>query len=283
MVDAMTLSPERGPSGGGRRIRRAWYALALAVLAVGAVTAIRPANPVPLYDGIGFPDEPYRWLVAPAGTPKTPPVTPAAATVTVTAQGATDSVRAFSAEQGPQIAFALRDGALAPPAGATSVHLVAQATPNPSTAPQDGTLVSNVYRLTATAAPAGAVALHPGSRIIVNLRSDKAISETVLLESFSGGKWTQQATTRVGTDIYAGTLPAFGDFALVRVKPGTQVTVSAQSANPFATNTDTGSSGGALGQGAAVSTNALWIGAGIVVILLTGGLILARRRMSSRE
>ena len=67
---------------------------------------------------------------------------------------------------------------------------------------------------------------------------------------------------------------------LVRMAPGTHVTVSAQSANPFATNTDTGSNGGALGQGAAVSTNTLWIGAGVIVILLTGGLILARRRMS---
>jgi hypothetical protein len=278
----MTVPAEvRGRRGGARR--RAWITLALSVLAVGAVTAIRPANPVPLYDGIGFPDEPYRWLEAPAGTAKTPPVTPATATVQVTSQGSTDSVRAFSAEQGPQIAFALRDGALAPPAGATSVHLLAQATPNPSAAPQDGALVSNVYRLTATAAPAGTVALHPGSKIIVNLRSDKASNDTVLLETFSGGKWNQQATTRVGTDIYAGTLPAFGDFALVRVNPGAQVTVSAASANPFATNTDMGTNGGALGQGAAVSTNVLWIGAGIVVVLLTGGLILARRRMSSRE
>jgi hypothetical protein len=276
----MTTPPERAQRRGGARTRRGWYALALAVLAVGAVTAIRPANPVPLYDGIGFPDEPYRWLVAPAGTPKTPPVTPATATVTVTPQGGTDSVRAFSAEQGPQIAFALRDGALAPPAGATSVHLLGQATPNPSVAPRDGSLVSNVYRLTATAVPAGQVALHPGAKIIVNLRSDKAMNDTVLLQTFSGGRWNQMATTRVGTDIYAGTLPAFGDVALVRMNPGARMTVSAQSANPFATNTDEGTNGGTLGQGAAVSTNALWIGAGIIVILLTGGLILARRRMS---
>jgi hypothetical protein len=73
----------------------------------------------------------------------------------------------------------------------------------------------------------------------------------VLLQTFSGGKWNQMATTRVGTDIYAGTVPGFGEFALVRMNPGVHVTVSAQSANPFATNTDEGTNGGTLGQGAA--------------------------------
>ena len=268
---------------GTMRSRRGWWIVAVSVLAAWAVIGLRPAHAVPLYDGIGFPDEPYRWLQAPQGTAKTPAVTPANATVTVSPQGSTDSVRAFSAEQGPQIAFAIRQGALAPPAGATSVHLRAVATPAPSVAPPQGTLVSNVYRLTATAAPNGTVALHPGSTIIVNLRSDKATNDVVVLETFTGGKWTQVATTRVGTDIYAGTVPAFGDLALVRMDPGAQVTVTAQSANPFATSaTGEGTNGGKLGQGAAVSNTALWVGAGIILMLLTAGLVLARRRMSAR-
>ena len=43
--------------------------VAAALLGLGWL--LTPRTAPPLYDGVGFPDEPYRFVVAPAGAPKT--------------------------------------------------------------------------------------------------------------------------------------------------------------------------------------------------------------------
>ena len=273
------IVPGRTATAGDSRRSTGWWAVVLGVLAVGLVMAVRLPHAPPLYDGVGFPDEPYRWVEPPAGAPKTPAVTPATAHVAITA-GSSEATRAFSAEQGPQIAFAVPPGALKPPAGAHTVTMDAVAVANPATLPSDGTLVSNVYSLTAKADAAGAVGLAPNTTVVVNLRSDKATQQSVVLEMFAGGRWSQVATGQVGNDIYASELPNFGRFALVKLPTGAKPTVTPTGAQPSPGSFNT--SGQPLSQGAAVSNGLLYASAGAMVALLLGGLLLARRRMSRR-
>lgn len=257
-----------------------WWAVVLGVVAVALVMAVRVPHSPPLYDGVGFPDEPYRWVEPPVGAPKTPAVTPATTHAAITG-GASAAVRAFSAEQGPQIAFAIPEGGLKPPAGAHTVTLDAVAVAPPPIKPSDGTLVSNVYSLTAKADSAGTVGLSTGTTVVVNLRADKSTQQGVVLETFTGNSWSQVATGQVGTDIYAAELGGFGRFALVRLPAGAKPTVTPTGVQPtqgggFNTTTQP------LNQGAAVSNGVLYISAGVMVLLLLGGLYLARRRMSRR-
>jgi len=273
------IVPGRRAAVGVSRRSVGWWAVVLGVLAVGLVMAVRVPHAPPLYDGIGFPDEPYRWVQPPAGTPKTRPVTPAIAHVTITG-GSSEATRAFSAEQGPQIAFAIAQGGLKPPAGAQAVTLDAVAVANPATLPSDGTLVSNVYSLTAKADTTGAVGLAPNTTVVVNLRADKATQQSVVLEMFADGHWSQVATGQVGNDIYASELPGFGRFALVKLPTGAKPTVTPTGVQPGPGSFNT--TGQPLNQGAAVSNGLLYASAGAMVLLLLGGLLLARRRMSRR-
>ena len=72
--------------------------------AVALLTAWLLAPAVtPIYDGPGFPDEPYRYVQAPAGAKATKPPTTAKASVTVNSQGLSGAAYSNSAEQGPQI------------------------------------------------------------------------------------------------------------------------------------------------------------------------------------
>lgn len=257
--------------------RRGWWAILLAVLGVAAVMLMRPTVSPPLYDGIGFPDEPYRWVEPPPGWGKTPAWTPAKATGTVEADGTVPTLKGLSAEQGAQIAFQIESGALVVPKGAKSLDAQAVAVPNPPEKPAQGALASNVYELTVKADKPGALTLAPGRTAIINMRSEKASNEAVVLEMYDKGTWTQVATARVGTDIYAAELPALGQFALVRLPAGVQPTVKVESNNGFATP--------AVPEGGAQTTESnntvLFVAAGGMVLLLLGGLVLARKRMSA--
>lgn len=126
------------------RTSAGWRALVVAGLAVLAVVLLAPGAGPPLYDGIGFPDDPYRWVQPPAGAAKTPAVTPASVTLTPSADGTVPGAQGLSAEKGPQIAFAVADGALTVPAGTRRVTLKAEAAANPATSPAAGTLVSHL-------------------------------------------------------------------------------------------------------------------------------------------
>jgi hypothetical protein len=117
----------------------------------------------------------------------------------------------------------------------------------------------------------------PGKKIIVNMRADKATNDIVVMEAFEDGIWTQIATARVGTEIYASELPGPGQFALVKLPVGASPTVSAASDNGFNTPASTSP------QGTTTSTNGsvLYIAAGGMVLLLLLGLVIARKRMSA--
>src|SRR5881409_3272013 len=95
------------------RQRYRWGAVAV-LLGLGAL--LSPAA-VPLYDGVGFPDEPYRF-VPPRGD------NPAATTATVSLRvsGGVNSggLLANSAELGPQVSVYAPPRAFQAPAGSTA-------------------------------------------------------------------------------------------------------------------------------------------------------------------
>ena len=271
---------------GASRRRPAVLVLLLAVLALAAVVAARPPHAPPLYDGLGFPDEPYRWVAPPPGAERTPLATGAVVPVHVRG-GTSDVAQALSAEQGPQVAIAVATGAFAVPAGVTSVTLRAVPRAVPGTAPVGGEVVSNLYDITATAGSAP-VALAHGQTLLVNLRAEAATTRDVVICRWTGRRWEEIPTQQVGTEIYAARLPALGPVAVVRLDPGVRPTVAALGDAPRAAGAAAppGPSAVAVAPGAATASGGpgaslLLIVLGGVVIALVAGLLVVRRRTTA--
>lgn len=203
MVDAVRLP---------RRI------VAAIALLLGAWT-ISPAV-IPLYDGPGFPDQPYRYVVRPPGdNVTTPPPTTASSPIPVR-NGVSTAAFANSGESGPQISVYIPAGSLQAPAGATKIQLTASPSAPKPPLPTDGTIVSNVYTITATAS-GGAVAIigkGDNQTPTLQMRAPTAQQPGPTFETFDGKKWTSTQTIRVGTDIYQTFAPKLGVWALVQQK-----------------------------------------------------------------
>ena len=230
----MTTSNRPEATTPNRRTARRWAGLSVLILA--AVWLLAPGRQLPLYDGVGFPDEPYRWVIPPAGAVHTGPATDFVTDVTVTATGNADDIRTQTGEQGPQAALWILPGGLSA-TGATTVTLRAEPVP-PTTPPTDGTFYSNVYRISA-ASPRGPATLSASvtPAAAVFLRGPQASTTQPVLEVLHGTSWTRLDTQRTGQDIWGGYITAFGDFALVLPKgaptgPATGTTSPAASPNP---------------------------------------------------
>jgi hypothetical protein len=183
--------------------------LALAVVTLGWVAS---PTAVPVYDGIGAPDEPYKSV----GGPR-PPAASVSTTVAVNA-GSSASLQVRSAEQGPQVLLDLASGAFS----ATSSRLTVTATPlkGDGTAVPVGTIDGNVYRLSTTPA----ATLRPDRaqgflvlRAAVMTRPDPVVVHRV----GDGGTWERVKTVRAGQDILSTPFVALGDYAVVRL-PGSK-------------------------------------------------------------
>lgn len=273
-----------------RTARRGWVVVLVAALALLATVAVRPPHAPPLYDGIGFPDEPYRWVVAPPGQTKTAAEpTAARGTVQVTKDGdalTSRTGRGFSSEQGPQIAFAVADGAFAVADGTPSVEVALEPEAAPP-APPYAEVVSNLYRISVTGGGED-VALAPGKTMVVNLRADAATQQAVVVAQWDGTAWTQLATRQVGTEIYAAQLPGFAPIALLRLRQGVRPTVTPTDAGPGVpgatagggTGDTPGAVGGTSGAGTAdqASSRTLLLTVGGIVVLLGLALLVLRRR-----
>jgi hypothetical protein len=175
---------------------------------LGLVWLLTP-NPVPLYDGIGFPDEPYRFV---GGTPA-----PTTAQVKLPVAGGvnTGGLFANSAELGPQVSVFAPPKAFAVAGRAPvvlTVRPIAAAPPLPA-----GTVDSNDYQLTFTSA-GGPVNLLPDAQSpAITLRSaSQASTGPVLQFRPAGGTWRELKTRRVGRDVYNAVVPAAGEFLLVK-------------------------------------------------------------------
>jgi hypothetical protein len=193
---------------------RRWPALLL-LLAVGWFVG---QGGVPLYDGIGFPDEPYRFAgTPPAGVKHGPPATVHFEAVSPTAKGAnTGRLDVSSNEQGPQVLLVLPPGAVRVDVdGPVTARVDALA---PDAQPADGVIDGNVYRVSVGAAPATKVTIGTGTGpALVYLRavSLKPAAPVMEFRPAPGAPWQVLHSRRSGQDVFVSAFSAPGDYALV--------------------------------------------------------------------
>jgi len=227
-----------------------WVAVSL--LALLGAWLVAPAV-VPIYDGIGqSTDEPYRYVQRPANAPgpaSSKPPTSAKAVLTVQ-NGLSAAGYSNSAEQGPQISLYVPAGALRVPSSATTVVVTAQPLAPSPPLPTDGTIVTNVYRITAQADGKDAQLVGTGSHApTIQMRAPTGRQPGPVFEHRSSSGWTKVQTTRTGIDTYQAQAQAFGDWALVQAK---------------------GSSGGS---GGGINVGLLAAGIGVLVLAALIGVI----------
>jgi hypothetical protein len=187
--------------------------IALALLGIG--WAVAPRSAPPLYDGVGFPDEPYRFVVAPQGIAVTKAPTTATGSTTVT-NGRSGALRAASAEQAPQISLLIPVDRLQAPGG--TARIVLHATPVASvTPPSRRYLWSNVYDVAATRP--GTTLRDASPPATITLRAATAQRPYATIERYTGQRWTALKTVAVGNDIYQATLPSLGRYAVIGTNP----------------------------------------------------------------
>lgn len=198
----------RSAVGGRRTVPRV---LVVALLLLGLGWAAAPHSAPPIYDGIGNPDDPYRFVVNPAGyhNNKAPSVAKSSASVT---GGKAGGIQAASIEQAPQVTIAIPADRLQAP-GAKSVSVTAKAA-QPLPAPDGEFLWSNVYAVTAT----GGAELHSGiPPATITLRAATAQKESPTIEYYGSGGWQHLKTipaTPGSQDIYQAPLEHLGKYAV---------------------------------------------------------------------
>jgi hypothetical protein len=200
--------------------RRRWLGIAAFALVVAWIAA--PAA-TPIYDGIGNPDEPYRYVKPPASAKTTKAPTTVKVAVPVRS-GSSAAQFANTGESGPQLSLYLPPKALAVTGAATSVKVTATPTAPSPPLPSDGTIVTNVYRISATANGQPVAVMSSGpSEPTLQMRAPDARQPGPVMEHRTDNGWQRERTIRVGTDIYQAQVPALGDWALVKLTspPGT--------------------------------------------------------------
>src|SRR4051812_36711590 len=232
-----------------------WLLAGLAALLVAWLVA--PAV-VPIYDGVGNPDEPYRYVSAPNGkTTKAPTV--AKATVSINGAGLSAAAYSNSAEQGPQVVLYIPAGSLKAPSGATSIQVSEMPLAPSAPLPTDGTIVTNVYRVAATTSN-GAVQI-VGKTVnqipALQMRAPSSRQPGPVYERRTATGWERLDTLRVGQDIYQASAAKFGDYALVQLKDAPKT----------------------AGSGGGVNVGLLAVGIGLLAL---AGIILAIRITRSR-
>jgi hypothetical protein len=183
----------------------------LVLAAIAQAVFVAAGHSPPIYDGIGFPDEPYRFVDPPSGYRTTKPPTSAHAVVALSQGRSTHGLTLNTAEQGPQLSVYLPDGALQAPAAASDVTVDAVPVAA-SGAPVPHHEWSNIYRVTFTAS-GGPVVLRPGVRATVLLRAPTFQTDPTCYVR-SSGRWTALKTTQYGRDIYLAPFTGAGEYVL---------------------------------------------------------------------
>jgi hypothetical protein len=198
------------PGTGHRRHPMFMWAFSALLVAVGWLLT---PNPVPVYDGIGMPDEPYRYVSTPPGaSAAAKPAGGAQETLPVVGGVNAQLASLRSEEIGPQVWVYLPAGVLAAPGGKITVKVVPEAPTHP---PADGPIDGNVYRVSVTD-PAGPVTFtSPASTISLRAITARQPGPVVQYRPGPGQKWRLLDTRRTGYDVYGSALPGAGDYALV--------------------------------------------------------------------
>lgn len=194
-----------------KRLR--WPALA-ALLLLGYLGS---GQVVPLYDGIGFPDQPYRYVRVPAGVTKHgPPARTTHSTSPALSGTNSEELAIRTAEQGPQLFLDLPPSSTQIPVAANNVTLTA--TPlAPDTQPADGTIDGNIYRISvASDAGSGAFGPNVGQNLLfMRAASLKPAPPVMEYRPTPASAWTPVHTTAGGADVFVISFKGAGDFALV--------------------------------------------------------------------
>lgn len=221
---------------------RRWVAAA-ALVTVGWLAS---PGAVPVYDGVGNPDEPYKRV----GTTNAPVV---ASTTVGVSGGVSAALQLSSSESGPQLLIDLASGAFA----ATSPALTLTATPLATDgAPPRGTFDGNLYRVTATD---GATFKPDVAQGFLFLRAEVMTrpDPVIVHRATPADPWVEVRTNRPGSsrDILSTPFRDLGDYALIRL-PG---------AKP-------------LSAGGLSVVRVLVLGAGVLALLTITVLVLRRPR-----
>jgi hypothetical protein len=233
-------------------------AVAAAVLGVGALLA--PATAPPLYDGVNYPDEPYRFVTPPKGAPTTKPPTSATATATVTG-GRAGQITLATKENAPQLSIDLPAGAAIVPSGTAGLTLTAQPIAD-IPVPQGKYLWSDVYDVRATQGSVTRITDASGQPTIT-LRAVNAQRPEPVIARYDGTAWSMLPTLPVGNDIYSAQFPGLGKYAVLGSKP---LVLSSSTSN----------------QG--VSGNVgIWIALGAVAVVIVLIAVSVRRRLQGRR
>ncbi len=186
-------------------------------------------TPIPLYDGVGTPDEAYRYVVPPADYRSTPPASEARSTIGVDAGRSCCELEARSAEQGPQVSVYVPRGGLAVTGAQPLTLRAVPVAPPPGPAPGEKTRYEgNVYEVTA-ATPAGPARLTPeAARATIQLRAlnGNDPQPQVWYRDGPSSAWRSLPTSKAGFDIYEAQFVGTGQYVLVRGKGGAGGTVT---------------------------------------------------------
>lgn len=199
------------------RLRRA-----LGAAAVLCLIGLLVPQSMPLYDGVGFPDEPYRYVRRPPGDVISTTAPSSIVTSVPVVDGTTDGFNAASGEQGPQVSLFVPVRTLLAPTAARriTVRVVPRTPDGPANGgPVDG----NVYRFTASAdtgVPSVARSGDDHMQVILRATTARQPGPVAQYRALGGRTWTRLPTLRYGNDVYAATATGFGDYALVFASTG---------------------------------------------------------------
>lgn len=200
----------------GRRSRLRWTAAVAAV----ALAWIAVPGGVPLYDGINFPDEPYRYVAPPAGYHDTPKPTSASGSSAVESGTNAATIYVDAQEQAPQLSVVIPGRVVAVGRGARTVTVrgVPEA---PDRQPSKGSIDGNVYRLTGFGIPDATATFAPphgdvlqSSMVVMRATSARSPAPVFLYRASPSLAWRPLVTARWGNDIYRTQFAGFGDYAL---------------------------------------------------------------------
>jgi hypothetical protein len=193
-------------------MRRSWPAGALALMLAWIGT---PAA-VPLYDGVGFPDEPYRYVHPPPGYRHTAPPTSAIGRVPASRRASGATLDIFSNEVGPQVEVYIAETTLTGRRPARWFDVRADPLA-PGYSPPATPINGNLYRVQAGSEPPGPITINTTNRdrwIALRATANRDFPPTMLYRPTPSAPWRALPTERSGTDIYNAAFTGPGDYAL---------------------------------------------------------------------
>lgn len=176
---------------------------------------------VPLYDGVGFPDQPYRYLQPPAGGFGTTPAPTSGHGSLPLINGVNDHEGLYgTSEQGPQIVVYIGSQSLQTPDPHSNGTINVSIAPVPlETPPSDGIPDSNDYQVAFTSA-AGPLSIRPHSEagaVTMRQATFDLPQPTYEYRPSAASPWRHLDTRQSGRDTFDAVLAGPGEYLLIRV------------------------------------------------------------------